>query len=315
MANKKKSALTSATGYNASDVVAIARSGADFKVDLTSAKMTMTGKTFTGITINTSLGGSAFESNLSSSAATSKAPLASAAKSYSDSAVSTHSSAATGVHGLSGTANEVVGAAATQTLLNKTLTSPVVNTGVSGSALETDLSVTAATSKVPTAAAAKAYADSVAGGGFYDAYVMASETQTSGSGPGASPAAGWNVRVLNTEDTDTASIATLASNRVTVPAGTYYVRGSAPGYRTALGKVAIYNVTATAYVLVGHAQYSDTTNLVENLFQVEGQIALSATANALELRHYSSSGAGNFGNQSSSGQIERYAVLELWRRT
>lgn len=47
-----------------------------------------------------------------------------------------------------------------QTLTNKTLTSPVIDTSVSGTALETDLSASASSSKLATASAIKTYVDS-----------------------------------------------------------------------------------------------------------------------------------------------------------
>ena len=58
---------------------------------------------------------------------------------------------------------QLVGTDTTNTLTNKTLTSPVLDTSLSGTALNTDLDATAETNKVPTAAAAKSYADSVIG--------------------------------------------------------------------------------------------------------------------------------------------------------
>lgn len=60
-------------------------------------------------------------------------------------------------------ASELVDLARTQTLLNKTLSSPVFSTGVSGDALETDLAASALATKLATAAAIKTYVDSVGG--------------------------------------------------------------------------------------------------------------------------------------------------------
>lgn len=56
-------------------------------------------------------------------------------------------------------AREVVTNSQTQTLTNKTLTSPVLNIGVSGSALEADLSVSASSTKLASASVIKTYVD------------------------------------------------------------------------------------------------------------------------------------------------------------
>ncbi len=59
----------------------------------------------------------------------------------------------------------IVGESDTQTLTNKTLTSPVIDTGVSGSAIDTDTSLTAnSDTKLASQKAVKAYADGLASG-------------------------------------------------------------------------------------------------------------------------------------------------------
>jgi hypothetical protein len=68
---------------------------------------------------------------------------------------------------------EIVGSAATQTLTNKTLTSPVLNTGVSGTAIldEDDMSSDSAT-QLATQQSIKAYVDANSGGGGGDITVQ-----------------------------------------------------------------------------------------------------------------------------------------------
>ena len=67
--------------------------------------------------------------------------------------------ALTATHGAAGA---VVGSTSTQTLTNKTLTSPVINTGVSGTAIDTDADLAAdSDTLVPSQKAVKAYADAV----------------------------------------------------------------------------------------------------------------------------------------------------------
>jgi len=57
---------------------------------------------------------------------------------------------------------EIVTSSQTQTLTNKTLISPVIDTGVSGTAIETDLAVSASATKLASASAIKTYVDNVA---------------------------------------------------------------------------------------------------------------------------------------------------------
>jgi len=63
---------------------------------------------------------------------------------------------------LGSTAREVITNSQSQTLTNKTLTSPVLNTGVSGTAINTSTTLASASNtQVPSALAAKSYADSI----------------------------------------------------------------------------------------------------------------------------------------------------------
>ena len=74
-----------------------------------------------------------------------------------ETAYNAHDIAATDVHGITGT---LVGTSETQTLINKTLTSPVLNTGVSGSAvLDEDAMGSDSATKVATQQSIKAYID------------------------------------------------------------------------------------------------------------------------------------------------------------
>ena len=66
--------------------------------------------------------------------------------------------------------------------------------------------------------------------GLYNAYVLVQDQKSSGTEGGGCTAGTWKTRDLNTEVADTASIASLASNQITLSAGTYRVRANAPGF-------------------------------------------------------------------------------------
>ena len=88
------------------------------------------------------------------------------------------------VSDLSTAVTGVVTETGTQTLTNKTLTSPVLNTGVSGTAIDTDLSsVSASDDTLASAKAIKAYADAVGkNAARYDGFASGALTTTSATG-------------------------------------------------------------------------------------------------------------------------------------
>lgn len=79
-----------------------------------------------------------------------------------EAAINTHNAATTGEHGVTGA---IVGSSDSQTLTNKTLTSPVINTQITGTAIvDEDDMVSDSAVKVPTQQSVKAFALSKAGG-------------------------------------------------------------------------------------------------------------------------------------------------------
>lgn len=122
---------------------------------------TLTNKTLTSPVLNTSLSGTAFldEDNMASNSAT-KVASQQSIKAYVDTQidadVATHA-ALTATHGVAGA---IVGTTDSQTLTNKTLTSPVLNTGVSGTAfLDEDNMASNSATKLASQQSIKAYAD------------------------------------------------------------------------------------------------------------------------------------------------------------
>src|SRR6185503_4616539 len=69
----------------------------------------------------------------------------------------------------------------------------------------------------------------------------------------------WRTRTLNTEAADTGSYGTLASNQITLTAGTYIIRASAPAYRVNSHILRLQNVTAAATVLGGQSAFAHST--------------------------------------------------------
>jgi hypothetical protein len=133
-----------------------------------SSTQTLSGKTLTSPVLNTSVSGTAVldEDNMASDSATQIATQQSIkayvdqaetdANSFATSAVGTHA-ALTSSHGVTG---DIVGTGGSQTLASKILTSPVLNTGVSGTAVldQDDMSSNSDT-QLATQQSIKAYVD------------------------------------------------------------------------------------------------------------------------------------------------------------
>lgn len=141
-------------------------------------------------------------------------------------------------------------------------------------------------------------------------YVKVSETQTSGTGAGTPIATTWTNRVLNTKDNDTASIATLSGNQVTLPAGTYQCNITTPFYNNGANVVAIrlFNATASSVILLGQSGSSQNDNNV--LLPIRGQFTLSGTS-ALAVQYNTPGTATNGLGFPTSIQTEVYTIAEF----
>jgi hypothetical protein len=133
------------------------------------------------------------------------------------------------------------------------------------------------------------------------------DVQTSGTAGGTFTLGAWQTRTLNTVVTAGITGASLASNQITLPAGTYDVYARAPAYQVLLHKAVLYNVTDAADQVVGsNARASSgydghTDSIVMGRFTIAG-------SKVFELRHRCSSN-GSFGQATGFGVSEIYSEV------
>ncbi|NML61840.1 hypothetical protein HHL21_12290 [Massilia sp. RP-1-19] len=144
-------------------------------------------------------------------------------------------------------------------------------------------------------------------------YLHVREEQASGTNGGTSVAADiTQTRVLNTVKTNTIG-ASLASNTITLLAGTYQCRIRVPSYSTNTTKAFLYNSSDASYIFVGSNSYPAASGACCDSFIV-GQFTLATTKN-LTVRHWTGAAFTNgLGVATSiSGQIEVYTEAEFWK--
>lgn len=150
------------------------------------------------------------------------------------------------------------------------------------------------------------------GGGASADLVHVREEQTSGTAGGGFTSGAWQTRILNTTKTNTVAGASLASNAVTLPAGTYDLEARAPACRVGRHQARLYNVTASAVVMLGGMVYSAPGSYyAQNDATVLGRFTLASSADVrLEHRCESSVASDGYGLPTSWG-TEVFAELLL----
>lgn len=143
-------------------------------------------------------------------------------------------------------------------------------------------------------------------------YVKCSNTQTSGTGSGTATSGGWNTVVLNTKDFDTSSIASLSGNQITLPAGTYLVKGYDTFLNTNNSQARLFNVTDSAVILIGTTAYAVAAS-VGAISVIMGQFTL-ASSKALSIQYQVNSTVATNGHGfPASFGSEIYDQIELFK--
>lgn len=131
----------------------------------------------------------------------------------------------------------------------------------------------------------------------------------------------WSTLVLNTTKTNEINSASLSSNQITLPAGTYYIDASVPSYATgqsgSIYKIRLRNTTSSATLVVSPT-YSSTGGGVSSASfaqTMRGRFTLSGTS-VLEIQFWQNNGTGALigGTRSSSySEVEIYTDATITR--
>lgn len=164
------------------------------------------------------------------------------------------------------------------------------------------------------ALAGKANVDlSNATGNAINQYLHVCDEKPSGVTGGSTTGGAWQTRDLNTVKVNRIS-ATLANNKITLPAGRYYLRATAPMFAANTAKAALYNSTGATYLLYSSPYYAAYDYNGHPAMILEGEFALT-DATALELRVWAqTSYMYGMGRAASiSGVSEVYSEVHIWK--
>lgn len=124
----------------------------------------------------------------------------------------------------------------------------------------------------------------------------------------------WRTRDLNTVLTNEISGASLGSNQITLPAGTYYISAYATGQAVNAHKAKLRNTTDGSDILIGSSAYTNAGVAFSTVSLVEGRFTLAAQK-VLELQHACSNtkATDGFGLASNLGVVEVYSEVKIWK--
>lgn len=136
------------------------------------------------------------------------------------------------------------------------------------------------------------------------------DEKASGTAGGSFTSGAWRTRDLNTTKTNTITGASLSSNQVTLPAGTYIATWGGCASRIQRHQSRLYNITDSTAIAYGeNMRASDSVN-VDNWSK--GNIVFTITGTkVIEVQHRSelTTTPDGFGTANSFGGVEVYVDL------
>lgn len=143
-------------------------------------------------------------------------------------------------------------------------------------------------------------------------YIQIREEQPQAVNGGTFTAGSWNIRTLNTIAFNDDSLASLALNTITLPAGTYEFRISAPGHRVAQHQLRLSNTT-DALIYYGTTA-CDSTTVEQGRSEIAGKFSTTTNADfVIEHRGTLTRANDGFGVAGIFGNINIYTVAEFWK--
>jgi hypothetical protein len=146
-------------------------------------------------------------------------------------------------------------------------------------------------------------------------YILVRDEKAANTAGGTFNSGAWRTRVINTEVSDVGNHCSIGSNQITLVAGTYECRITAPSHGTDRNQAKLYNISDSANELIGSSSYSSSAGGGGNILSViTGRFTISATK-IFEIQHQcqTSTATNGFGVESNFGEVEIYTIAEFWK--
>ena len=151
--------------------------------------------------------------------------------------------------------------------------------------------------------------------GFGTGLIHVRDEKPNGTPGGTFTLGAWRTRDLNTVKTNEVSGASLGTNQITLPAGTYYIDAAAPASGVSSHKAKLYNITDGADVIFGTTELSSAT-AYNTASKIYGRFTI-AGPKVFEIQHIGSLTAvdDGFGNGAdvTFAAIAVYTEVKIWK--
>jgi len=144
-------------------------------------------------------------------------------------------------------------------------------------------------------------------------YAVLRDVRAAGTEGGAS-ISGWQIRTLNSLDTNIPGVSLSGNTNLTLPPGRYRISASAPSFMAGRHKATLYNVSSGAHQIIGANGYTNAgADSAESRSFIDGYLNLSAST-VFQIRHYTPTARGTWGlglAAPGAGIQEVYTVVVI----
>ena len=149
-------------------------------------------------------------------------------------------------------------------------------------------------------------------GGAFEGQLLHVQDQKANGTDGDSLTAGsWQTRTLNTIKTNEITGASLSSNQISLPSGTYYIIAKANLFDGNRHKIKLRNITDSSDEIIGSSEFSHSSYQDASNSYLNGRFTINASK-TFEIQHRSESSA-TLGIGSIFGVIEVFADVQIWK--
>ena len=153
-----------------------------------------------------------------------------------------------------------------------------------------------------------------AGGGAFESNLLhITHEAADGTNGGTATSGSWQTGTINTVKTNEIASATLSSDVISLPAGTYYAQCNSFWTNVGQSQTRLRDTTNSVTLIVGTNNYTEGYASINSF--TDGRFTLSGTAN-VELQYYVTTTYANTGQgfaAPSSGEVNRWKNIQIWK--
>ena len=152
-----------------------------------------------------------------------------------------------------------------------------------------------------------------ASGKFESALLHVRDEKSSGTHGGTNSTGSFVLRTLNTVMTNEISGASLSSNQITLPSGTYYINARVPAFKVDRHKTKLRNTTDSSDTLIGSSLHIWADDLTGSDSWIIGRFTI-ASSKTFEIQYRNqTSYVDGLGLGSGYSVVEVYTDVQIWK--